>query len=167
MKRLTTRSLLMASSLALLATAAYADPWGGPSMGCDRSAKGIERMTERLDLTDDQQARITVILEEQRQQQDAQRQSMRERIDAVLTPEQITLRDQGAEQKMERRLDRMAERLELSAEQQEAMAALMQEKRADPSLNRTQMRERMARILDEDQLEQLDDMRSRHGGGRF
>jgi protein CpxP len=68
---------------------------------------------------------------------------------------------------MERRLDRMAERLELSAEQQEAMAALMQEKRADPSLNRTQMRERMARILDEDQLEQLDDMRSRHGGGRF
>jgi hypothetical protein len=44
---------------------------------------------------------------------------------------------------------------------------LMQEKRADPSLNRTQMRERMARILDEDQLEQLDDMRSRHGGGRF
>lgn len=136
-------------------------------MGCDRSAKGIERMTERLDLSDDQQAQLRAIMDEQREQQDAQRQALRERIDTILTAEQITLRDQGAERKMQRRLDRMAERLELSAEQQEAMAALMQEKRADPSLNRTQMRERMAQILDEDQLDQLDDRRGRHGGGRF
>ena len=167
MKRPITQSVLIAGSIALMATAASAAAWGGHGKGCEQPDSHVARMTERLDLTDDQQAQIRAIHDEQRQQQDSQRQAVRERIDAVLTPEQIAQRDQGIEQKMERRLDRMAERLDLSAEQQDAMATLMQEKRADPSLDRDQMRERMAEILDEDQLARLDNKRNNHGGGRF
>ncbi len=128
MKKFTTQSLLIAGSVALMATAAYAGPWGGPSMGCDRSDRGMERMTEQLDLTETQQEQIRSILDEQRQQRDAQRAAVRERIDAVLTPEQLALRDQQMEQRQTRKLDRMAERLDLTAEQQDAVAALMQER---------------------------------------
>jgi Spy/CpxP family protein refolding chaperone len=166
MKKFTTQSLLIAGSVALMATAAYAGPWGGPSMGCDPSDRGMERITEQLNLTETQQEQIRSIRDEQRQQREAQRAAVRERIDAVLTPEQLALRDQQMEQRQTRKLDRMAERLDLTAEQQDAVAALMQEKRADPTMGRDQMRERMQTILSEDQLAELDDMRSRHGGGR-
>ncbi len=167
MKHPITQSLLIAGSIVMMATAATAAPWGGHGQGCEQRDSRIERMTERLDLSNDQEAQIRTILDEQREQQRAQRQAMRERIDAILTPEQLALRDQHMEQRQTRRLDRMAERLELTAEQQDAMAALMQEKRADPGLDRDQMRERMAEILDEAQLARLDDLRNRHGGGRF
>jgi Spy/CpxP family protein refolding chaperone len=165
MKRFTTQSLIV-GSIALMATAAYAGPWGGPSKGCDPADRGMERMSEQLDLTETQQEQISAILDEQRQQRDAQRAAVRERIDAVLTPEQLAQRDQRMEQRQTRRLDRMAERLDLTAEQQDAMAALMQEKQADRSITREQMRERMESILSEEQIAQLDDMRGRHGGGR-
>lgn len=165
MKRFTTQSLI-AGSIALMATAAYAGPWGGPSMDCDPADRRMERMSEQLNLTETQQEQIRAILDEQRQQRDAQRAAVRERIDAVLTPEQLAQRDQRMEERQTRRLDRMAERLDLTAEQQDAMAALMQEKQADRSITREQMRERMQSILSEDQLAKLDDMRSRHGGGR-
>jgi Spy/CpxP family protein refolding chaperone len=135
-------------------------------MDCDRSDQRMERMTEQLNLTEAQQEQIRDILDEQRQQREAQRAAVRERIDAVLTPEQLALRDQQIEQRQTRKLDRMAERLDLTAEQQDAMAALMQERSGDPTLDRDQMRSRMAEILDADQLAQLDAMRSRHGGGR-
>ena len=170
MKHPVTHSLLIAGSIAIMASAATAAPWGGHGKGCEQSderIERIERMTDRLDLSDDQQAQIRTIFDEQRQQRRTQRQAMRERIDAVLTPEQLALRDQHMDERQTRRLDRMAERLELTAEQQDAMAALLQEKRADPNLDPGQMRVRMAEILDEAQLARLDDMRHRHGGGRF
>ena len=166
MKKSTTQSLLIAGSVALMATAAYAGPWGGPCVGCAPSDRAIERMTDQLDLTEAQQEQIRGILDEQRQQRAMQRAAVRERIDAVLTPEQIALRDQQIEQRQTRRLDRMTERLDLTAEQQDAIAALMQEKRTDPSVTRDQMRERLETILSEDQIAELDDMRSRQGGGR-
>jgi Spy/CpxP family protein refolding chaperone len=166
MKKFTTQSLLIAGSIALMATTASAGPSGGPSMDCDRSDQRMERMTEQLNLTEAQQEQIRGLLDEQRQQRDAQRAAVRERIDAVLTPDQLALRDQQMEQRQTRKLDRMAERLDLTAEQQEAVTALMQEKRADPTMSRDQVRERMQTILSEDQLAELDEVRSRHGGSR-
>lgn len=166
MNKSTTQSLLIAGSLALMTTAAYAGSWANSSMECGQLDRGVERMTKRLDLTETQQEQIRSILEDQRQQQDAQRAAVRERIDALLTPEQLALRDQQMEQRQTQRLNRMAQRLDLTGEQQDAVAVLMQERRADPAITNNQMRERMQTILSEDQFTAFDDMRSRRGGNR-
>jgi Spy/CpxP family protein refolding chaperone len=162
--------LLLTAALAGSTTAAMAGPPAGHPLAGGFVDAHLARMTEQLSLSDSQQAEIRAILDEQHQQCDRERQAMRERIDAVLTPEQIALRDQALAQRMERRLDRMAERLDLSAAQRDEMSALLQEKRANPQITRSEMRERIAAILTDEQRAQLRDGRRGgpgHPGPRF
>ncbi|MGB5832492.1 MAG: pilus assembly protein [Thiohalocapsa sp.] len=169
MKQLNTHTLLIAGSIALLTTAATAAPRGGPGMGCDEPNAKIERMTDQLDLTEVQQEQISAIFDEQRRTQDAQRQQVREQIDAVLTDEQRAERDERMAERMNRRVERMAERLDLTEDQQAAVLESMTQRREDSSMTRDQVRERMAEVLTDEQQEQLAERRERrgHGGGKF
>jgi protein CpxP len=90
---------------------------------------------------------------------------VREQIDAVLTEEQKALRDEQREARMEKRLDRMTKRLDLTDEQRAQVQTIMEEKQAAPGLTREDMRERIAAVLTEEQLDTLAQMRERRGGG--
>ena len=90
--------LLSASAIGLMAIAAtaLAQPWGGygPGQGPGWGGQGadvdfrVERMTTMLGLNPVQQDQLREIFKEQQTQRQAMRQSMRDRVDAVLTPEQ-------------------------------------------------------------------------------
>lgn len=92
------KKLLSASAIGLLAiaTTALAQPWGGYGPGQGRGWGGpgadvdfrVERMTTMLGLSPAQQDQLRGIFSEQQVQRQAMRQSMRERVDAILTPEQ-------------------------------------------------------------------------------
>jgi len=125
----------------------------------------VDRMTEVLDLTAEQQEQIQAILEQQRSQRAQQRAAVRAEIDAVLTPEQRTKRDAEIEKLIDRQVARIADRLDLTSEQQSAVKSVFTEKRDNPNLSPAQMRERLASVLTEDQLAELDAMRP-HGGPR-
>ena len=145
----------------LVSTAAAAQPpWGrhGTAPG-----QRIERMTERLDLTPEQQADIRAILETQRVRQDAERAAVREQIDAVLTEQQRAERDARHDRRIERRAARIADRLDLTPEQETALRTALAEKRGNPSLNRSGMRERLSNELTDDQLAELEQMHSQRG----
>ena len=151
----------------VLATAASAKP---PWMGYGTSQEGrldhkIERMTEQLGLTPEQQAEVRAIFEARRAQRDAERKAVREQVDAVLTEEQRAARDAQIEQRIERRVARMADRLDLTPEQETSLRALMNEQRNSPDLTRSEMRERMSAVLTDDQLAELEKKRPHHGRG--
>lgn len=116
----------------------------------------VARLTERLSLTPEQQTEIRAILEADRTERATQRAALRERIDAVLTDAQRAERDAQMRQRIERRVARMADRLDLSAEQGSKLTALMIEKRDNPAWTRADTRERLSAILTEGQLARLD-----------
>jgi len=156
----------LVSILAAGTTATLAEPLGDHPRAAERVDMRLERMAERLDLTDAQQQQIRAILEKQHAAADAERLEGRKRIDAVLTPEQRALRDEQRESRMERRLDRMAERLDLSDAQREELRAILAERRSNPELSRAELRERMAAVLTPEQIAQLDTPRERQGRER-
>jgi protein CpxP len=155
--------LATALLLATSATPALAAPFGDHPLAADRVDAHLERMTERLDLSADQQAQIRTILEDARARRDLDRQQTRGEIDTVLTDAQRAARDQRSADRMERRLQRMADRLDLSTAQQDQLRTLMAERRDNPDLTRAEMQSRMAGILDEDQLARLEDLRGGRG----
>lgn len=69
-------------------------PWGqgmgrgGWNDGGDRTASQLERMAWRLNLTQEQKAKLEPILRQRDEMRATQRQAMRQEIAAVLTPEQ-------------------------------------------------------------------------------
>lgn len=112
----------------------------------------IERMTESLELTSEQQGEIRAILEEQRAQAEQQRAQTRERIGAVLTPEQLARIDERRAAGIERRLDRLADRLDLTDEQLVQVRGLMlQTQGTDPRRDRAEIREQIKAVLTEEQ----------------
>lgn len=152
----------------LIATATLAQPpWMDHGMAPERHLdRRIERMTEQLALTAEQQTDIRAILEAQHAQRSAQRDAVREQIDAVLTEEQRAQRDAQIDQRKARRAARMTKHLDLSPEQQTELQALMAEQRDNPSWSREEMREQLATVLTEEQLAQLEEMRPRLDPGR-
>ena len=148
----------LASPLAVLA--GPPGPDGGPGRMEDR----LDRMTEELKLTPDQQTQIRKIVEEQQAAMDRQRQETRQRIDAVLTEAQRADRDRLLDQRLERRLERLADRLDLSADQTAQIRTIMKERREDPDLDRGEVRERIQAVLTEQQRKQMDDQAERRGG---
>lgn len=161
----------------------------------------LDRMSHMLNLSEDQKSQIEPILQDEVQQAQAIRQdasltpeqkrgkmlqlrdSSRARVEAVLTPEQVArMPRRGAG----RRMARMAQRLNLTADQKAKMKPLMvgqhkqvQAVRADASLTpeqkqdkireiRTSTHRQVMALLTPEQQQQLKQMRGRwrgHGAG--
>jgi Spy/CpxP family protein refolding chaperone len=162
------KHLILTTAAALLvgsASLSMAAPFGGYPFAADRVDAHLQRMTERLDLTSDQQAHIRSILQDRQTRRNLDRQQTRAEIDAVLSPEQRTARDSLIAARVDQRLSRMAGRLDLSTTQQDELRALMLEQRDDPDLAPGTMRERLMAVLDDEQQARLGEARGR-GRGR-
>lgn len=148
------------------ATTAQAQPGmgrhGGPNM--DVGSK-VEYMTKQLDLTPEQQEQVRAILEKTRQEQMRLRQENRAQIDALLTEEQKAKRTERQLKAVNRQVERLTDRLDLTSEQADQLKALFTEQRQNRELTRDQMRERMAAILTAEQLADLDQERGRGPDG--
>lgn len=159
-----TATLTLAIATLIAATPVIAGPekgWLGPE-ALDRK---IERMTETLELTPEQQGELRDILEEQRTLAEQQRQETQARVRALMTPEQLDRIDEQREARMERHLDRLTRRLALTSEQVEQVRGIMQAKVADPTLGRAELRERISTVLTEEQRQAFDAKRQRPGRG--
>jgi Spy/CpxP family protein refolding chaperone len=168
MKPTTTRALTaIAFAIAgfTATTAAFSGPMGCPGDGSAFTDQRLERMTERLGLSAEQQAQVRTILDEQRAARDLQRQETHQRIDAVLTEAQRAQRDQFIQARLDRRLDRMVERLDLTPDQTDQIRAIMQERLGDPQVTRGEMRDRIAGVLTAEQRAQFQAMAGRPGRG--
>jgi Spy/CpxP family protein refolding chaperone len=155
----------------------------------------LRRMLAQLDLSEDQRAQIREIVREARADRRARRRQARERIEAVLTPEQReqarALRARHRRARLERRLARMSERLDLSERQQQQVRGILRhaamQRRAlreqapdDPASARDALRGLRERtrasvrsVLTAEQQAQLEELRERrrerrgrHGRGR-
>jgi Spy/CpxP family protein refolding chaperone len=108
-------------------------------------------MTERLDLTAEQQREIRAILDAQQAESARQRAETRARVDAVLTPEQLARTHEQREARVERHLDRLAKQLALSTEQIARVRTIMQAKGDDPEMARNEVREQIKDVLTAEQ----------------
>jgi protein CpxP len=97
---------------------------------------------------------------------DRLRQETKTRIDAVLTDTQRAERDRTIDQRIERRLDRMADRLDLSTDQTAQIRTIFKERRDDPDLTRTEVRDRILAVLTDSQRNKFESMADRRGGRR-
>jgi Spy/CpxP family protein refolding chaperone len=161
---MTTRSSIQTAALALAVAGlftAHATLAGPCTRGQDPEASAsqrIERMTERLDLTAEQQGEIRAILDEQQAESERQRAETRARVDAVLTPDQLARIDEQRDAREARHLDRLAERLALSPEQVAQVRTIMQAKGDDPEMARNEVREQIKAVLTEEQLSAFESM---------
>lgn len=149
----------VAASLALLLAGPLAaqPPMGGAAKGGVLGAEQrLERMTEQLELTAEQQQTIAALFEDQASQREQMRADFRARIDAVLTDEQRAKRDEQIAARIDRRVARMAERLDLSDDQQTQLKTLFTDSQGMGRSGRHgSMREQLASILTDEQLAQL------------
>ncbi len=165
------RSIAIALCLATLTgTAAWAGPLSQHGDAAPRVDERLEHMTRELNLTAEQQAQIRTLIEEQHTAIDRLRQETRKRIDALLTDAQRADRDRVIARRMDRRVDRMADRLDLTPDQTSQIRAIFQERRDDPGLTRSEVRERIVAVLNEEQRKEFETMDQRrgdrrHGGG--
>ena len=125
----------------------------------------IGRMAKDLDLTDAQQTEIRKLMAAEQAQRDLQRVETRQQINAVLTDVQRAKREEMIQTRMDRDLDRMTDRLDLTDDQVIQIKALFDAQQANPELTRTQLREGIAAILTEEQRADIKD-RKRSGGDR-
>jgi Spy/CpxP family protein refolding chaperone len=149
------------ATLAFAVTAAMATPVLAGPRGFEQDPSAfadqrIERMTRTLDLTAEQQSEIRTILEEQREMALQQRETVQARIDAVLTPEQQARIKERRDSRMERHLDRLADRLDLSEEQVAQVQTLMRTENDGSGITRGEIREGIKAVLTEDQLERFE-----------
>ena len=91
----------------------------------------IERMAKDLDLTEAQQSEIRKIMAAEQAQRDRQRIEVRKQVNAVLTDVQRTKREGMIQTRLERDLDRMTDRLDLTDDQVTQIKALTDEQRAN------------------------------------
>lgn len=116
----------------------------------------LERMSERLDLSTEQQQAIAALVAEQARARDKRRAEFRQQVDAVLTEDQRAKRDAYQAERIDRRVKRMTERFALSDDQQAELRTLLTEaQRSGHSMRDGSMRERLASILSQDQLAEL------------
>ncbi|EGV19298.1 Spy/CpxP family protein refolding chaperone [Thiocapsa marina] len=155
-KDIRTATFALAVAAVIATTSVLAEPGGharDPSMF---ASQRIERMIRTLDLTSEQQNEIRTILEEQRARELQQRQDVQARIDAVLTPEQRARIEERRDSRMERHLDGLAERLDLSEDQVARVRSMMESDDADSEMTRDEIREQIKTVLTEDQLQRFE-----------
>ena len=146
----------LAAGLIALTTAVSAMPPGGRDCGnggfgmgseqrmMDKGPK-LERLAERLDLTDEQRAQVKGIIENSQQQMLALREEMRANRDEI----KALIRQDGYDERAVRRV---------ANDQGDHLAELI--------MLRTRQRAEIADVLTDTQLAQLDAMRERkHGRG--
>ena len=168
MKPNTTRTLAaIALAVATLGAAAvsHSAPLGRHADASERVDQRLARMAESLDLSDAQRGEIRAILEDAHQRRDLDREEIRARVDGVLTPSQRVERDRLHGERMERRLERLADRLDLSAEQETELRAVLDARRDNPDITRSEMRERVAAVLTPEQRARFESMRGRDERG--
>lgn len=158
------RSFLVIAA-ALIAGTVSAAPFGRHGDAAARVDARIESMTEQLDLTEAQQEQIRALIAEHHASLERSREQMRAQIDGVLTASQRETRDQLQSKRMDRRLDRMSARLDLSDDQREAIRAIFEERRTNPDLTRSEIRERIDAVLSAEQREALAQVRERRRPG--
>ncbi|WP_295403336.1 pilus assembly protein [uncultured Thiocystis sp.] len=124
----------------------------------------IERMAKDLDLTEAQQTEIRKIMAAEQAQRDQQRLDTRKQITAVLTDAQRAKREDMMQTRMERDLDRMTDRLDLTDDQVIQIKALFDAQQANPELTRTQLREGIAAVLTDEQRANIQDRSRKHPG---
>ncbi|MBK1717035.1 Spy/CpxP family protein refolding chaperone [Thiocystis violacea] len=157
--------LLLGASLVGADTAsARSDEGWRPDPG-QRAETYSQRMAKDLDLTEAQQTEIRKIMAAEQAQRDLQRIETRKQVSAVLTDAQRAKREDMIQTRMERDLDRMTDRLDLTDDQVTQIKALFDEQQANPELTRTQLRERIAAVLTDEQRAHIND-RKRSGGDR-
>jgi Spy/CpxP family protein refolding chaperone len=163
---MTTRRSIQTAALALAVSGLFAThaTLAGPCVQGQApeasASQRIERMTERLDLTAEQQGEIRAILDAQQAESERLRAETRARVDAVLTPEQLARIDEQREARVERHLDRLAKRLALSTDQAAQVRSIMQAKGDDPDMARDEVREQIKAVLTEEQLSAFKSMRA-------
>jgi len=155
----------------------------------------VDHLSERLNLSEEQESTIAALFAEHRdymhneiqwrdadgnpdpearERAQAAREALHHEIVAVLDAEQAERFEQMKERREHRgrkgaRGNRMAYalgQLDLSGEQEEAVRNLVGEYRAERMHNRGEFRDRLASILSEDQLAQLEAMREANRGNR-
>ncbi|TCT22271.1 hypothetical protein EDC35_103370 [Thiobaca trueperi] len=119
----------------------------------------IERLTKDLDLDMAQQTKIRQIMETEQAQREAQRLETRKQINALLTDAQKAKREDMMQSRMERDLERMTDRLDLTDDQVNRIKALFDEQAANPAQPRAELRQRIASILTDEQRASLQNRR--------
>ncbi len=143
--------------------------WSGqPGAPGERAEANFDRMVETLKLTPEQQAQVRAILQEQRAETARLDAQTRQRIDAVLTDAQRAQRRSRMQQGLDRRLERMTQRLQLSADQTSRIRAIFMERESNPNLTREDVKERVAAVLTAEQRKQFDskEPRGERPGGK-
>lgn len=101
------KTLIALTLAAIIPGAAYAASDQG---GAHMRGAHVERLAERLELNDEQQAKVRALFEEQRAQHQAMREQMRGKMAEVLTPEQLAKMEAMREQRREHREEKRAHR---------------------------------------------------------
>lgn len=143
----------------------------------------VDRMERKLDLSPEQSQKVRTIMLEQAEKRHALEEETKKRLSTVLNAEQMERLDQHADRRDgrrgERRNERIAEELDLTPEQKESVGKIFSETRAEHDAmdksnleqdkKRVQMdalhartRDKLAKVLNKDQLARFDEMHSRH-----
>lgn len=145
----------------------------------------MQRMQQELGLTDEQTTQIKSLRETQRAAMQASRESNRQQVEALLTPEQkekfsAMQQKRGGKKgkrhgkrggdrmgkRMDKRMERMQERLGLSAEQVTQIKALRETQRTAAQASRESNRQQIAALLTAEQKEKFNAMKQKRGKRR-
>jgi len=158
--RLTTTRTLLAIAIGIAAAAGTSaafcgqrGPQWGPGECPDPQ---LTRLTQRLDLTAEQQTQVKTILEEQRTAAAQLHAQTRQRVDEVLTDAQRAAQETRMQRRLDRHLERLARRLGLSTEQRAQVGTILAERRTNPELDPAQVQERIAAVLTPAQQQQFE-----------
>ncbi|WP_295448429.1 Spy/CpxP family protein refolding chaperone [uncultured Thiodictyon sp.] len=163
--RLTTPRTLLAIAIGIAtatgATAAFCGqggPHGDHGGGPD---KHLAQLTERLNLTPEQQAQVKTIIEKEHAAAQRLHADTRKQIEGVLTDAQRAEQSARMQKRLDRHLERMGKRLTLTPEQTTQIRAILVERQTNPDLDRTAVKERIAAVLTPEQKQQFESMGSR------
>ena len=149
------------------ATAAFCGQ-GGPHGDRGGPDQHLAQLTERLNLTPEQQTQVKAIIEKERAAAQRLRAETRKAIEGVLTDAQRAEQSARMGKRLDRHLERMAKRLSLTPEQTSQIRAILVERQTNPELDRTAVKERIDAVLTPAQKQQFESMRSReeHRGNK-
>ena len=156
------------SALGLASTSAIAEDG-------NRLENHMARMQQALGLTDEQAAQIKSLREAQRTAMQTSRESNRQQIEALLTPEQkekfSTMKQRGhkrggserMQKRMDKRMTRMQEKLGLSDEQVAQIKSLREAQHTASQAARDSHRQQIEALLTPEQKEKFNAMKQKRG----